>query len=223
MVEIESYRKDFFNNLRNQIIKFEKEYNDNYEVIKKVYSDSKKWTTLITKGTKSINFNHDSFIDKALMLTFSSQKYKFANEYFLIDNLIYKDINNGYECADMNKYKINKHRWKLLAAVEHENNKKEWTDELIKLLHINCDFRCVISYGDFFNDYEDQKKIANELIKEMNEFGNTANYISDKQEFLLIFGPTLNNVEKVGVDKKISEMFKGFVFDTSKGEFTEFI
>lgn len=235
MKDIKKYGEDFFNNLKYQIEEFEKKYNGDNEAITRIYFDSSKWTIRITKGTKcrskeydkNLNrfkkFKHDSFIDKALMKTFSSHEYRFANEYYHIDNLIYENVNGGYEPADKNMYKINKHRWRLLAAVEHENDKKDWTDELVKLMYINCDFRCVIGYGDFYSGYENQKNIANEIFGEIMKSAKVqpTNYVTEKQQFLLIFGPRVCDIEKANGSIKLSEMFKGFIYDSSNEKFKE--
>lgn len=235
MKDTKNYGEDFYNNLIFEIEEFEKKYNQDNERIVEIYSNSNKWTIRITKGTKckskeydkNLNrfksFNHDSFIDKALIKTFDLKECKFANEYYHIDNLIYEDVNEGYESADKNKYKINKHRWRLLATVEHENNKKDWTDELVKLMYINCDFRCVIGYGDFYSEYANQKNIANEIFDEIINSAKVqpTNYVTEKQQFLLIFGPRVCDIKKANGSIKLSRMFKAFIYDSSIGEFKE--
>ena len=41
---------------------------------------------------------------------------------------------------------LNKHLWDLEVAVEHENDPKDWMDEVVKLAHIVCPLRVVIGY-----------------------------------------------------------------------------
>lgn len=73
-----------------------------------------------------------------------------SNEYFRIDasgwNSRYKDISQ-----EAKKIKMNPHLWDLMIAVEHENDKRDWADEVIKLLHIRCPLKVVIGYNDFEN------------------------------------------------------------------------
>ena len=60
------------------------------------------------------------------------------HEYFRIDTVGW---NGRYKCLDEKESKqigLNRHHWDLKIAVEHENNKADWLDELIKLIHIRC-------------------------------------------------------------------------------------
>ena len=36
--------------------------------------------------------------------------------------------------------------WNLKIAIEHENDKKLWLDELVKLIHIHCPLKVLIGY-----------------------------------------------------------------------------
>ena len=68
--------------------------------------------------------------------------YTPQNEYFRIDA-------SGYELKHENLDKtkgFNLHCWDLKIAVEHENDSKDWLDEVIKLAHIASDLRVVIGY-----------------------------------------------------------------------------
>lgn len=46
----------------------------------------------------------------------------------------------------MEESTINPYLWDLKVAIEHENNDKDWLDEIIKLAHICCPLRVVIGY-----------------------------------------------------------------------------
>lgn len=51
------------------------------------------------------------------------------------------------EDARKSKLKLSAHLWDLELAVEHENSKQDWTDEVIKLIHVKCPLKVVISYN----------------------------------------------------------------------------
>ena len=69
------------------------------------------------------------------------------HEYFRIDTVGW---NGRYQTLDertAKKIGLNRHLWDLMVAVEHENDKADWLDELIKLIHIRCPLKVVISYN----------------------------------------------------------------------------
>ena len=43
-------------------------------------------------------------------------------------------------------YRFEKYAWNFDIAVEHENDKNLWMDEVIKLAYVFCDLRVVIGY-----------------------------------------------------------------------------
>jgi len=103
-------------------------------------------------------------------------------EYFRIDIISYAQRKNE---ADSYAYKGNltPYLWDLKVAFEHENNSKEWLDEVIKLSHINCPLRVVVGY---FTPDEPQRQEALAFAAEMlkKKVGETI----QNGEFLLIIG-----------------------------------
>lgn len=190
---------DFFTEFVAQIRKF---IVDNDESkIKTIYSSNKVWTEYVTKD----RLNKESFITKALRQSFenyypeSDWKMAFCNEYYNIDNVLYLKKDFSIHA----KSKINLHKWKLLAVVEHENFFKDWTDELVKLLYINAPYRIIISYRNYNEEtyYSEAIETANEIAEDLN----FEEYIKEGQEFVLIFGPRLEN----GNDyNRLDEYFK---------------
>ena len=63
-------------------------------------------------------------------------------EYLRIDAIGY--TRRWHELPETNGF--NRHLWDLQIAVEHENDDKDWLDEVIKLAHISCPLRVVIGY-----------------------------------------------------------------------------
>ena len=160
---------------------------DNGQNISRGYKKNESWTKYITSGKKG-----ESAIEKALISTYKSvfqesnhtyYEPRLDREYYRIDNIL--SITNTIKKDEATG--INIHNWKLLAAVEHENDYKDWTDELVKLLFVNAPLRVVIGYAEYDESiyYSKAIYVANK-IAEIQNFGS---YISINDEFILIFGP----------------------------------
>ena len=82
----------------------------------------------------------------------------------------------------LNKKKFSPYLWDLEIALEHENDKKEWLDEVIKLSHINCPLRVVVGYAT-----EDSRELRLRFVSEMlqKKIGNNT---PNGQDFMLILG-----------------------------------
>lgn len=163
------------------------------------YKGMTSWTKRITKET--IRFSEPTtIIDKVLKAIFDKDKGKLCNEYYHIDNMVFKDM----KFDDASKF--NKHCWKPLAVVEHENDSKDWSDELVKLAYINAPLKIVISYGDYRNNYEEEIEFANKIANVINLDMYTIN-----QEYLLIFGPTIDSINYP--INSFSSLFKCFKYN----------
>lgn len=131
------------------------------------------------------------------------------NEYFRIDSMGYKA-----RWQELPEIKIlNRHLWDLEIAVEHENNSKDWLDEVIKLAHICCPLRVVIGYVPC-NERDKDMILLNytaEALKELNCADNVLN-----GEFLIILGncKTNKNPEKYF-------NYKAYVLDAKNFQFIE--
>ena len=131
------------------------------------------------------------------------------NEYFRIDSMGYKS-----RWRELSKNKgINPHLWDLEIAVEHENDSKDWLDEVIKLAHICCPLRVVIGYVPCNKRDNDIKLLsfAADALKKLNCVENVFN-----GEFLIILGNCNTN-------KKVENYFnyKAYVLDTKNFQFIE--
>ena len=68
------------------------------------------------------------------------------HEYFRIDTVGW--ITRYQEMEGMaHALGLSAHLWDLEVAVEHENSRRDWTDEVIKLIHVKCPLKVVISYS----------------------------------------------------------------------------
>ena len=111
-----------------------------------------------------------------------------SNEYYRLDVSGWKQFKQEAEdiCKKVN---MNPYLWDLQIAFEHENKKKDWFDEVIKLLYVNCKLKVVVGYNDYKNrdnhDYSDENKLdalceilkklprINELLSDENGENNT--------------------------------------------------
>ncbi len=144
------------------------------------------------------------------------------NEYFRIDSIGWKHpvlVNNDF-AEHVRNVKVNPHLWDLEIAVEHENDPKDWTDELIKLLHVRCPLKVIIAYAPK-NERADHDRArldyAEKLMKEVRAYKN---FLESDEAFLIIFG-------NCGTTQKdIKELcwqdffgYKGYYFDRGEERF----
>ena len=107
------------------------------------------------------------------------------------------------------------HLWQPIIAIEHENNHTDWTDELPKLLFINCPLKVIIGYNhwDKRNDsvIGDEKKLeyAAKVICKLSPNDNF------KSDFLIIFG----NCWGIELGNKYDEKdYRGYLLTNGKFE-----
>ena len=141
------------------------------------------------------------------------------NEYFRIDTVgwitKYKDIDEDYS----KRLGLSRHLWDLKIAVEHENSKSDWTDEVIKLAHIRCPLKVVIGYVhcDERTDIEREKlNFAYNCLSRTEAFDPNAN-----EEFLIIFGNGAARHKANGSYDKFD--YRGYILSPSASGFTELV
>lgn len=90
------------------------------------------------------------------------------------------------------KTNLNLYRWDLEIAVEHENNDADWINELVKLLHIRCPLKVVISYNRYDQRDKGEQSDSNKLecaarcMKDIKCFKDSVD--AAKEEYLIILG-----------------------------------
>ena len=132
-------------------------------------------------------------------------------EYYRIDIIAY-DNKRKYEAEEiakslgLSKTEFSPYLWDLEIALEHENNKKEWLDEVVKLSHINCPLRIVIGYVDENNE-EKCRMLASRVLQK--RIGNNT---SDGQEFMLILGKSGISGEQVNENTYSAYVYKKETF-----------
>ena len=152
-------------------------------------------------------------VTKRIVNILEDNNIKTNKEYYRIDVIGFQQ----YETEISNKPdELNTHLWKLIVAVEHENNHRDWTDELTKLLFINCPLKVLISYNhadkrDTDDKYSDKKKLeyAAKVIKKLSPQEDPNN------EFLIIIG----NCYGIGIKEYDVKDYRGYLYDKKEETF----
>lgn len=143
--------KEFWEAFSTKIQEFMK---DNPNWRENLYQKDKEWTTFITKMLIVLGHN----------LGFTKEEV--GNEWYRIDVCYFNWVSY--------------YNWDLEVAIEHENNYNDWFYELVKLAHINCGLKVLISYYDnSIDDKLDQAKV----------YYNKLKYKRVPENWLFIFGP----------------------------------
>lgn len=137
------------------------------------------------------------------------------HEYFRIDTVgwitRYQEIQQAAQDA---KLKLSAHLWDLEIAVEHENSKQDWTDEVIKLIHVKCPLKVVISYNYCDERGTTEWKKLNFIANWMQEVKAFAK--GSDEEYLLIFGNCFNSKTKADYD---TFDYRGYLYNRQMRRF----
>ena len=175
----------------------------NWEEYSAAYKNDADFTPKVTKAIRKI-------VDSA---GWTSQ-----TEYFRIDVIgwesKWKDIKEVARNAGLKA-----HLWNMKIAVEHENSKADWSDELIKLMQVRCPLKVVISYNYYDDRLERERQklaAAAELIRRVDSYESVKR---DKEELLIILGNGCS--KKTGKSDYTSFDYKGYLYDFSQSKFEE--
>lgn len=128
------------------------------------------------------NTEFTDFIIERINAIIASKNYFSQNEYFRIDAMGYTT-----KWKSLKKIKgFNPHLWDLQIAVEHENDSKDWLDEVIKLAHVYCPLRVVIGYVPVKNRDSADEKLLNYSAKALQLLQCKDNLKSG--EFMVVLG-----------------------------------
>lgn len=108
------------------------------------------------------------------------------HEYFRIDTLGWSGRYEELDKTMARSHRLNRHLWDLEIVVEHENDKQDWLDEVIKLVHIRCPLKVVIGYNYCDQREEGERgklQYAADCMNRVKAFDNAA-----EEEFLIILG-----------------------------------
>ena len=151
------------------------------------------------------------FIMPKIAEVFNNHGMKTQYEYYNVDLIAWTDRKSLLP-KQKNGYKLKKHLWTLDAAIEHENDQTDWTDELVKLLYLNCPLRVVIGYIPF--ELADLDSVLDYAAATVNLADPTSELIKSGQQFVLILGRNLADSATLS-----SEAYSAYLFDTDTRRF----
>lgn len=129
------------------------------------------------------------------------------HEYFRIDTVGWMTRYQEME-QEAHELALSAHLWDLEIAVEHENSRKDWTDEVIKLIHVKCPLKVVISYSCCDERDTAEWEKLRFIARWMQEVKALAK--GDDEEYLLIFGNCFNPKTRAGYD---SFDYRGYLYN----------
>ncbi len=189
------------------------------------WTDAREFTSIIMQVINSIIRKGECFV---------------SNEYYRVDASGWKNY-----CLDIQdqaeSIQLNPHLWDLMIVVEHENNRRDWSDEVMKLLHIRCPVKVVIGYNDCRDNkpdhglFSDENKLS--VISQWMESSSAMKYIraaeisGKHEELLIILGNAganpIGSCEIGGQDRsrlpelKRSFDYRGYLYNIENKAFEE--
>ncbi|MBE5855642.1 MAG: hypothetical protein E7297_09830 [Lachnospiraceae bacterium] len=134
------------------------------------------------------------------------------NEYFRIDACGWVSHFKSIE-SQAEKLGLKPHLWDLKIAVEHENDKSDWLDEVMKLIHVKCPTKVVIGYSDADDRENDLFKLAfvARCMKQVQAFREGWN-----EEYLVILG---NAKIKEDITSYKQFGYRGYIYNWETEQF----
>lgn len=138
------------------------------------------------------------FIIKEIFNSILNKNYGYKDEhqyeYLKIDLVGWKDLDKS-KLGAIPKY-FEPYFWAFDVAIEHENDKGKWMDEVIKLSYINCPLRIVVGYAPRNMQAEYLSYVSNAL----QILNKTYDSIRAGQYFMIILGDSGLDGKDVSVD-----------------------
>ncbi|MBQ9807112.1 MAG: hypothetical protein IJW49_11495 [Clostridia bacterium] len=87
-------------------------------------------------------------------------------------------------------YRFERYAWNFDIAVEHENDKNLWMDEVIKLAYIFCDLRVVIGYFPYIEEADKKIEMQQKYLDAISETIKTLKCRDNMKhgKFMIILG-----------------------------------
>lgn len=135
------------------------------------------------------------------------------HEYFRIDTVGW--ITRYQEMSEeAHKLDLSAHLWDLEIAVEHENSKQDWTDEVIKLIHVKCPLKVVISYSCCDERDTTEWEKLDFIARWVQEVKALAK--GNDEEYLFIFGNCFDSKTKADYD---TFDYRGYLYNRQTRHF----
>ena len=152
-----------------------------------------------------------------IVAVLSGKSLETQQEYYNIDVIGWSD-----HTSELNEIKkpegiaLRTHFWHLDVAVEHENDQRDWTDELVKLLYINCPLRVVIGYyPEAFSGDELEATVAyaSRIVSLANK---DMDLIREGQRYLLILGRNHKDPERLS-----GNTYSAYIYNNEERKFID--
>lgn len=189
------------------LIKFKSETDENRVIngrrLFDIYLIDKEYTPVITQIINNI---------------IESAGFTHQNEYFRIDAvgwISYFEIMKVD--AQKKDIRMNAHLWDLKIAVEHENKKEDWSDELIKLIHIKCPLKVIIGYSHS----DERGEVERSKLAFMSKWMQNVNALQTgtDEQYLVILGNGCNH--RTGTSDYTEFGYKGYIYNFETMRFEE--
>lgn len=109
----------------------------------------------------------------------------------------------------------NKKNRDIIIIVEHENSKTDWSDEVMKLIHVKCPLKVIIGYSYSDEGGEMESRKLSFVSKWMQKVEALQKGIDE--EYLIILGNGCNHVTDE-VDYTSFD-YKGYLYNWDNKEF----
>ena len=158
-MEAQEFWESFSNQIQTNQIELEEKWDS--------HSNEKGKETPFTKKIKEV-------IANAIKYRKPSDEFIVQPEYYNIDLTEWEQkkgkpkeklfVENGLE-----GYGFEKYAWNFDIAVEHENDKNLWMDEVIKLAYIFCYLRVVIGYFPYIEEADKKIEMQQKYLDAISE------------------------------------------------------
>lgn len=145
------------------------------------YKSNKRWTQFIYE-----------FLWEFARKSYNYSKHRECSTEYLRTDMGFYDIDKITEDIDL---KYGEFEWDFDVAIEHENDDTAWFDEFVKLIHVNCGLKVLISYYRY-HDKNGKITEPEEIMKIAEKIYNTRKYKNLNDNWLIILGPCLDDIEK---------------------------
>lgn len=136
-----------------------------------------------------------------------------SHEYYNVDNMLYERFNLEKESSG--EKILNAHCWIPVICVEHENSCKDWTDELVKLIHIQSRLKVVIGYCA----WKDRVTVLSKASQTINSLQKQLS-VNSTNPIYVILGPRNKDIESVDTDddkiSKIKNLYQIYKFENDR-------
>ncbi len=164
--------------------------------------------------TRIINGIIDDYVDNGI-------HYTHQNEYFRIDSVGWvSNYRIMKDDADRENIGLNAHLWDLKVAVEHENSKTDWTDEIAKLIHVKCPLKVVIAYN-YSDEREEIEQCKLDFVAKWMQKIAAFTVGCNEEEYLLVLGNGCNH--KTGKSDYDRFDYRGYLFNWKRNKFIRII